>query len=284
MEGNVLARAGMKKAGVSPFNATWAKDNAACFKPSEVYKTSGDHALMAEICRETPGVNTLTDARNILTAKRMLNAMSEHSEEFDKVFQNAGFTYEEARAVLIAVRLAEHANHPINNILVHPWWRKLLIKMGEIPEEPNGEGDAALRGSTYENRAKGMILNDPVRCQMLKDKQEAQDEEEFRKEAERQHKMEEQQIITKKMLEIGGYLDDTFDCGTDTLKVDVMKKFIKNNNLHKRQDYADKCQAAVPPRPVSKGLLQPACVQYLRMTIEWSDALDVDSVDRINWE
>jgi hypothetical protein len=284
MEGNALARAGMKKVGVSPFNPNWVKMNAAAFKPSEVYKTNGDQALMGAICRDMPDVHTLTDARHILTAKRSLAAMQDNPESCRQLYELLGTTKEDLESLMISVRLGEHANNPINGVLAHPWWQAKLEKMGEIPAEPNGEGTGgARRGSHYESRAAGLVLNSPERLALMVADTEAKELDAFLKEAERLQKAEEQAIITNVLLGAGDYLDDDFDCDTDTVKADVVKKFIKKNNVNKRDDYIEACLQSVPPRTAGQGLLHPANLLYLRSMIESNEALDQDSEDRINW-
>lgn len=69
---NALAKAGMRKVGFYPYNPKWVEEHAQVFKPAEAFSTSGDNAVMAQICNENPEVTTLADARNVLTATRLL--------------------------------------------------------------------------------------------------------------------------------------------------------------------------------------------------------------------
>jgi hypothetical protein len=275
MEGNDLARKGLKKVGVYPFNPNWAEQNAGALKPSEAYKTNGDQAEMGRICLDMPEVHTLTDAKHILTAKRSLEAMRSDPSGSEECLKRLGTTFEDAEHLFTSVKLAKYSNNPLQNIMQHPWWKKSLVNINEFVAP-----DA--RGTHYESRAAGMILNDEPRMQLLEE--ERRELEEFQKELIMRERLDGQRLLAGTMLAIGGYLDPGFDPDDDTIKADAIKRFIRNNNLHRREDYAAACARCEPPRDAAKGLLQSASVQYLRQTIELNDSLPVDSPDKIQWQ
>ena len=69
---NAFAKAGMRKVGFYPYNPKWVEEHAQVFKPAEAFSTSGDNAVIAQICNVNPEVTTLADARKVLTATRLL--------------------------------------------------------------------------------------------------------------------------------------------------------------------------------------------------------------------
>jgi hypothetical protein len=283
MKDNKLARAGLKRVGVAPHNPNWTEENASLLRPSEAYRTSGDEALMGEICRETPEVHLMDDARDILTARKVLDAMHLDPDTSTELLTKLGISYEEAEHVFSSVQLAKFANNGVRQIMPQPWWKRSMLKMQNYVDEPHEERAAPGRGTHYESRAAAMILNDPARLELMRREEEKKDELAFQQELIRREKQEEQSVIATVMLAVGGYLEDDFDVAEDSIKADVVKRFIRKNDLNKRRDYIACCEQADPPRDPKISLLSPQNVKYLRDLIDIMNSLDDNDDDKITW-
>lgn len=281
MKDNTLAKVGLKKVGVEPYNPNWPEENEHLFLPSEAYKTNGDAQAIAEICRDNEDIHTLTDARNILCATRALAKMQEDPAATAGACEALGVTTDELEGLLHNVELQKFANNSIAGTLVQPWWFKKLAKMNEVPAAAGeGNGRRVVEGTFYESRAQAMILNDPPRRARMELEQERKDEEAFQKELEKQEKIQEQEVIVDVMKVLDGYVHDDFDV-EDGLKAEPVKQFIRRNRLSRRADYIAACAAV--GRDVSKGLLHQQSLKYLHDLVLLNNSLADDNAEKIEW-
>jgi hypothetical protein len=291
---NKLAISGMKTCGISPLNPNWVNDNMSKFLASEPHRTTGNNWTMGEIVRDMPDVNTMTDASHILVARKLMAAVASQPNALAAICEELNIKMESFESMLNSVLIGKYINNPISSVMPHPWWRKLLIKMGEIDADHTQrerEGEEWTEGTIlgkrpawFESKAAGMVLNSTQRISDLREWKQTQVDAALAVEAAKQEKYAKQKVIGTCMKEVGGYLVDAFNLTEEFIKASTCHQFVTNNRLKKRDDYRAFALQLVPPRAPGLDFLIGDLMTYLTQLIESNRAMEVGCSDRLIWK
>ena len=154
MEGNELARQGMKKSGLCPFNSKWVVENKDKLTISESFTCTEDDLAVLAVAEEYD-IQSETVARDIITVRGMLSS-PRLQESINTIIDSAEIeqtvTADDVMDLLHRVERYEVSlDLPEDAILAKPWWQE---KIKEWLERA-GCGDDAVDGACDDGHSQG---------------------------------------------------------------------------------------------------------------------------------